>query len=69
MIRQSPELDELESLYVREVIGRMTYREALARFAALWAYARRLDPAFPRDDWERDIEADLELARVFRALS
>jgi hypothetical protein len=68
MIRPSPELDDLERRYVREIIGPLTYQEALARFAALWAHAQRLDPGFPGTDWEQDLEADLALVRVFREL-
>jgi hypothetical protein len=63
----SPEVAELERRYLREVTGGLTYREALARFAALWEQARRLNPDFP-SRWEEDVEPDLELARVLNGL-
>jgi hypothetical protein len=67
MIRYSAELDALELRYVREIIAPMSYREALDRFAALWAYARELDPRFP-GDWRQDLEPDLALARVLNGI-
>jgi hypothetical protein len=62
----SPELTELEQRHAREVSGRLTYREALSRFTALWVYARRVNPDFPAA-WQDDIAADIELARVLNA--
>jgi hypothetical protein len=64
MIRHSTELDELEARYVRQVIGPMTYHEALEWFAALWVYAKTLDPGFPQGDWREDIEVDIAVARL-----
>jgi hypothetical protein len=63
----SPEVAALEARYVREVIGAMTFQQALAIFTALWMHARRMNPDFP-GPWEEDIAPDLELARVLNAL-
>jgi hypothetical protein len=64
----SPELKALELHYARHVTDRLTYHEALARFTALWVYARRVNPDFPTS-WESDIAADIELARVLNGLA
>lgn len=68
MLRRTRALDELDRRYAREAYADMSYREALRRFAELWAYARKLDPEFPRaskdDAWRDHIDADLTLARV-----
>jgi hypothetical protein len=40
-----------------------TYLEALAVFAALWRHASHMNEDFP-GDWQADIAADVELARV-----
>lgn len=68
MLRRTKALDELDRRYAREAFRGMSYGEALERFAALWAYARKLDPEFPRgskpDAWREHLEADLTLARV-----
>lgn len=63
----SDEVAALERRYLREVTGRMSHREALRVFAALWDQAIRMNPNFP-GPWEDDIEADLELARVLNGL-
>lgn len=68
MMRRSPELDELEKRYQREFLRELTYHEALARFAALWAEARELG-ALGREGWERDLEPDLAIARTLNGLS
>lgn len=68
MLRRTQALDDLDRRHVREALADMSYREALDRFAALWALARKLDPEFPRasgdDTWREHIGADLTLARV-----
>ena len=68
MLRRTSALDDLDRRHAREAFGNLSYREALERFAALWAYARTLDPEFPRgsnpDAWSEHLEADLALARV-----
>jgi hypothetical protein len=67
MLCYTEELAELDRRYARESLAGLTYQEALARFTALWAYARKLNPDFPAD-WERDIQPDLVLARVLNGL-
>jgi hypothetical protein len=64
----SAEVTELELRHTREVSGLLTYREAVARFTALWVYARRVNPDF-QTPWEIDVAADIELARVLNGLS
>src|SRR6266702_8255433 len=44
MVKGSEHLKRLEAEFERSVYGPMTYGEALARFAALWAEARLLNP-------------------------
>jgi hypothetical protein len=63
----SPEVTELEARYVREVVGPMTFDEALAVFTDLWMHAIRMNPDFP-GPWEEDLAPDIELARVLNAL-
>lgn len=68
MIRPGKELADVERAYAREVLGRLTYQEALAIFTALWSEALALNPDFP-GGWEEDIQSDLTLARVLNGLS
>ena len=63
MIHRTEELDALDRRYVRTYVAPLDYRSALARFARLWAYARKLHPGFT-DTWVADVQADIELARV-----
>jgi hypothetical protein len=63
MIRPGAELEDLDRRYVRDVIAPLSYRQALERFAALWAHALALDPEFP-GDWREDVEPDLAVARL-----
>jgi hypothetical protein len=67
LIGSSERLQEFERWYASTVLARRSYDDALAVFAALWRYARQIDPVFPRD-WEVDVEADIELARVLNGL-
>jgi hypothetical protein len=49
----------------------LTYERALEVFAALWAEASLLDPAFPRGRegrWEQDLAPDLAVARALNGL-
>ena len=50
----------------REAAG-LSYEEALARFAALWAYAREVRPDIGAD-WEDDVRADIAVARALNGL-
>jgi hypothetical protein len=67
MIVSSKRLDEFEAGYQREAFASLTYEDALARFAALWAEARVLSPDLGQD-WRGDLEADLAVARAVNGL-
>ncbi len=67
MIRSTEALDKLNAQFRRERLGALTYEQALAIFAALWDHARRVNPNVG-GDWERDIAADIILARVLNGL-
>lgn len=64
MIRDTPRLRALDRRYEREAYGGMSYADALDRFAALWAVAREVGVAGGGEDWKRDLEPDLAIARV-----
>jgi hypothetical protein len=68
MLRRTDQLEQLEADFTRKHFGRMSYQEALAIFAALWAEARALNPDFP-GDWRSDIGPDLAVARAVNGLS
>lgn len=67
MRRDSPRLAELEERWEREALAGLGYREALARFEALWHEARQLG-VVPDPDWREDLEADLAVARAVNGL-
>ena len=67
MIVSSKRLDEFEAAYQREAFASLTYEDALRRFAALWAEARVVSPNLGQD-WRRDLEADLAVARAINGL-
>lgn len=67
MIRNPERLAELDARHERETLRDLTYPQALARFAALWAHARLLNPTLG-EDWREDLEADLAVARAVNGL-
>ncbi len=67
MIESSRRLDDFEAAYQRTAYADLTYQEALARFAALWAEARALNPRLD-EDWLEDLAADLAVARAVNGL-
>ena len=67
MIRDAGRLAEFERRYTSEEIGKLTYHDALAIFAALWCEAVALNPDFP-GDWRADLEPDLAVARAINGL-
>ena len=67
MIVFSRRLVELEARYQREAFRGLSYEEALARFAALWAEACALNPELGAD-WREDLESDLAVARALNGL-
>jgi len=67
MIGSSAILKEFEARYQREAFRDLSFPQALASFAALWAEAR----ALRRDlgaDWLEDLEPDLAVARAVNGL-
>ena len=67
MIVSSPRLQALEAAYQREAFAGMTFEDAVARFAALWAEAKALRPDLGVD-WEADLAPDLAVARALNGL-
>lgn len=67
MIRSSAILEEFEARYAREAWRDLSYPQALARFAALWAEARALRPDVGCD-WLDDLEPDFAVARAVNGL-
>lgn len=67
MIRSSAILEELEARYQREAFRGLSYLEALATYAALWAEARALRPDMGFD-WLEDLKPDLAVARAVNGL-
>jgi len=67
VIRSTDRLRALDRRWERDTYGTMSYREALARYSALWAEARTL-----RDDlgqgWEDELEPALAIARAVNGL-
>ena len=70
MIEPSGRLDAFEAAYQRTAYAGLSYQEALALFAGLWAEARALDPAWGTgEDWPDDLEPDIAVARAVNGLS
>lgn len=67
MINPTPRLAEFEARYGRDAYRQLSYRTALNLFAALWAEAQVLDPAFGTD-WREDLAADRAVARAVNGL-
>lgn len=67
MLRSSPELRALEARFDRDSDQRLSLVAAQARFAALWAEARALNPDLGRD-WLADLDADFAVARAVNGL-
>lgn len=67
LIRSSERLRDFERSYAAADQSQRSYRDALDIFAALWRYARQMNPTFP-GGWEQDVEPDIELARVLNGL-
>lgn len=67
MMLSTPRLRALEAAFQREAFADLTYEDALARFASLWAEARALRPDLGAD-WEGDLAPDLAVARAVNGL-
>ena len=67
MIEPSAALAEFEARYQRDAFRGLTYEQALARFAALWAGAVAIG-ADLQGDWREDLDADLAVARAVNGL-
>jgi len=68
MVISSHQLAEFERRFEGETYSDLAYAGALARYAALWAYARELSPDVGTD-WQDDLEPDLAIARAVNGLS
>jgi hypothetical protein len=66
LIRSSEQLEDFDRWYAATKLSGLSYRDALAIFAAMWRHAALLNEDFP-GPWEDDIQADIELARVLNA--
>jgi hypothetical protein len=64
--RSSEQLEDFDRWYAATKLSGLSYRDALAIFAAMWRHAALLNEDFPAP-WEDDIQADIELARVLNA--
>ena len=67
MLNPTPVWRAFELADEREATRRLSYEEALARFAALWAHAREVRPDLGAD-WEEDVQADVAVARALNGL-
>ncbi|MFQ6047348.1 MAG: hypothetical protein ACE5PT_13500 [Gemmatimonadales bacterium] len=67
MIVASDRLKRLEEQYLRSIEASQHFPDALARFAALWAEARAVDPSIG-EHWLQDIDPDLAVARAVNGL-
>lgn len=67
MIEPSAALADFEARYQRDAFRGLTYDQALARFAALWAEAVAIG-ADLQGDWREDLDADLAVARAVNGL-
>ena len=63
MIADTPRLRQFEADYQRGPFGRVSYPDALARFALLLGEARLLNPDFG-SDWADDLAGDFAVARA-----
>lgn len=67
MIASHRALEEFEAQQGREAHAGSSYADALARFTALWVYAREINPSMGAD-WMDDIQADIAVARALNGL-
>ena len=68
MIHPTPALAAFEARYQSEAFRDLSYEQALAVFATLWAQARALNPDLGAD-WREDLLPDLAIARALNGLS
>ena len=68
MARSTDRLERLERRHARSLSARRSFADALRIFEGLWAEASALREDFP-EDWRRDIQADLTLARVLNGIA
>ena len=67
MMAPHPTFEEFEAQQAREAHVGRSYADALARFTALWVYAREINPSMGAD-WMDDIQADIAVARALNGL-
>ncbi len=68
MVTASPLLAAFERRFQQEAFAHRGLPDALVRYAALWAYAREVNPDVGTD-WQGDLEPDLAVARAVNGLS
>jgi hypothetical protein len=68
MIVPHPSLEEFDSQQAREAYTGRSYADALARFTALWVYAREINPALGAE-WVDDVTAAIAVGRALNGLS
>ena len=67
MVTGTEQLERLEAELARTAYANLSYAEALARYSALWAYARTVRPSADAD-WLEDLAPDLAVARAVNGL-
>ncbi|HEX6808480.1 MAG TPA: hypothetical protein VF118_10860 [Gemmatimonadaceae bacterium] len=68
MITAPAALEALDLEQARTAYRGLSYHDALARFTALWCYAREINPEIGAN-WRHDVEADIAVARALNGLS
>lgn len=67
MIQPSALLQSFEARYARVAYRGLSYPDALALYTGLWMEAQLLNPD-AGSDWERDLAADIAVARAVNGL-
>ncbi|MGH7657070.1 MAG: hypothetical protein ACREL6_02470 [Gemmatimonadales bacterium] len=67
MIGSPPALLDFNASYARSAFRDLSYGDALARFTALWCYAREINPEMG-NDWQNDLRADFAVALAVNGL-
>jgi hypothetical protein len=68
MIISPAALAALDAREARVACAGRSYHDALARFTALWCYAREINPEIGVN-WRDDIQADIAVARAVNGLA
>jgi hypothetical protein len=68
VIGSTARLEDFNRWYASTHLAGRSYFDALVVFAGLWQYASLVNDNFP-GDWESDVGADIELARVLNGVA